>query len=115
MAASGSRSSSMRTLRARATACTTSSGVASGARSTKITQHLYEWSYAQTEHFVGDSLVLRQFCRLGFEPVPHHTTLMRWSNLLQPETMHRLLDRVAELARNLMVTRGASCVSTPLR
>jgi IS5 family transposase len=71
-----------------------------------VVQHLYAWSYAQTEHFVGDSLVLRQFCRLGFEPVPHHTTLMRWSNLLQPETMHRLLDRVTELARNLKVTRG---------
>jgi transposase, IS5 family len=71
-----------------------------------VVQHLYDWSYAQTEHFVGDSLVLRQFCRLGFEPVPHHTTLMRWSNLLQPETMHRLLDRVTELARSLKVTRG---------
>jgi transposase, IS5 family len=71
-----------------------------------VVQHLYDWSYAQTEHFVGDSLVLRQFCRLGFEPMPHHTTLMRWSNLLQPETMHRLLDRVTELARSLKVTRG---------
>lgn len=71
-----------------------------------VVQHLYAWSYAQTEQFVGDSLVLRQFCRLGFEPVPHHTTLMRWSNLLQPETMHRLLDRVTDLARSLKVTRG---------
>jgi len=71
-----------------------------------VVQHLYDWSYAQTEHFVGDSLVLRQFCRLGLEPMPHHTTLMRWSNLLQPVTMHRLLDRVTELARSLKVTRG---------
>ena len=71
-----------------------------------VVQHLYAWSYAQTEHFVGDSLVLRQFCRLGLDPVPHHTTLMRWSNLLQPETMHRLLDRVTELAQSLKVTRG---------
>src|SRR3981081_4097640 len=31
---------------------------------------------------------------------------MRWANLLQPETMHRLLDRVTELARSLKVTRG---------
>src|SRR5207249_7696760 len=38
-----------------------------------VVQHLYDWSYAQTEHFVGDSLVLRQFCRLGLEPMPHHT------------------------------------------
>src|SRR5215467_13967689 len=71
-----------------------------------VVQHLYAWSYAQTEHFVGDSLVLRQFCRLGLDPVPHHTTLMRWSNLLQPATMHRLLDRVTQLARSLKVTRG---------
>ena len=71
-----------------------------------VVQHLYAWSYAQTEHFVGDSLELRQFCRLGLDPVPHHTTLMRWANLLQPETMHRLLDRVTQLARSLKVTRG---------
>jgi IS5 family transposase len=71
-----------------------------------IIQHLYAWSYAQTEHFVGDSLVLRQFCRLGFEPVPHHTTLMRWANVVQPQTLHALLDRVTELARSLNVTRG---------
>jgi IS5 family transposase len=38
--------------------------------------------------------------------VPHHTTLLRWANLLQPETMHALLDRVTELARSLKVTRG---------
>ena len=63
-------------------------------------------NYAQTEHFVGDSLVVRQFCRLGLEPVPYHTTLLRWANLLQPETLHRLLDRVTQLARSLKVTRG---------
>src|ERR687887_663853 len=52
-----------------------------------VIQHLYGWSYAETEHFVGDSLVLRQFCRLGVEPVPPFTTLLRWANLLQPETV----------------------------
>jgi transposase, IS5 family len=71
-----------------------------------VIQHLYAWSYAQAEHFIGDSLVLRQFCRLGFEPMPHHTTLMRWANAVQPETLHALLDRVTELARSLKVTRG---------
>jgi transposase, IS5 family len=85
-----------------------------------VIQHLYGWSYAETEHFVGDSLVLRQFCRLGFEPVPHCTTLLRWANLLQPETLHRLLDRVTELARSLKVTRGrklridSTVVETPI-
>jgi IS5 family transposase len=71
-----------------------------------IIQHLYDWSYAETERLVNDSLVLRQFCRLGLEPVPHHTTLLRWANLIQPETLQRVLDRVTELARELKVTRG---------
>jgi transposase, IS5 family len=38
--------------------------------------------------------------------MPHHTTLLRWANLLQPETLHGLLDRVTELARSLKVSRG---------
>src|SRR5438128_5471648 len=71
-----------------------------------VVQHLYCWSYEQVERFVNDSLVLSQFCRLGLEPVPHDTTLLRWANLVQPETLHRLLDRVTELARSLQVTRG---------
>src|SRR3989454_5516540 len=71
-----------------------------------VVQHLYCWSYEQVEHFVNDSLVLRQFCRLGLEPVPHDTTLLRWANLVQPETLHHLLDRVTELAHSLKVTRG---------
>jgi len=32
-------------------------------------------SYEQTEHFVSDSIVLRQFCRLYLEPAPDDTTL----------------------------------------
>ncbi|HYY88539.1 MAG TPA: ISNCY family transposase [Chloroflexota bacterium] len=71
-----------------------------------VLQHLYVWSFEQVEHFVNDSLVLRQFCRLGLEPVPHATTVLRWANVIQPETLHRLLDRVTELARSLKVTRG---------
>jgi transposase, IS5 family len=71
-----------------------------------VVQHLYSWSYEQVERFVNDSLVLRQFCRLGLAPVPDDTTLLRWANLIQPETLHRLLDRVTELARSLQVTHG---------
>ena len=71
-----------------------------------VVKHLHGWSYEQTERFVADSLVLRQFCRLALEPVPHHTTLLRWADLVQPATLHRLLDRVVELARAARVTRG---------
>src|SRR3712207_4257489 len=71
-----------------------------------IVKRLYGWSYAEAERFVADSLVLRQFCRLGLERVPDDTTLLRWANLLQPATLEVLLDHVVALARQLKVTRG---------
>jgi IS5 family transposase len=71
-----------------------------------VLKHLYAWSYEDTERFVADSLVLRQFCRLALEPVPHHTTLQRWANVIRPATMHQLLDRVVALARAARVTKG---------
>ena len=46
-----------------------------------VVKRLYQWSYEETEHFVGDSLVLRQFCRLYLQPVPDDTTLIRWAKL----------------------------------
>ncbi len=63
-----------------------------------VIKHLYGWSYAQTEQWVSDSLVLRQFCRVYLERVPDDTTLIRWANLIQPDTLHQLLDHVVERA-----------------
>ena len=54
-----------------------------------IVKRLYQWSYEATEHFIGDSLVLRQFCRIYFQPVPDDTTLIRWAKLLGPATPAR--------------------------
>ena len=71
-----------------------------------VVKRLYNWSYGQTEHFVSDSLVLRQFCRLYLEPVPDDTTLIRWANLIGAETVAALNDRAVALARSLKVTRG---------
>ena len=71
-----------------------------------IVKRLYNWSYEQTEHFVSDSIVLRQFCRLYLEPAPDDTTLIRWANQIGSETVASLNDRVVELARSLKVTRG---------
>ena len=44
--------------------------------------------------------------RLYLAPVLDDTTLLRGANLIQPATLHRLLDRVTALARALQVTRG---------
>lgn len=71
-----------------------------------VVKHLYHWSYEQTEQWVGDSLVLRQFCRVYIAKVPDDTTLLRWANLIQPQTLERLLDHVVALARQYHVTRG---------
>jgi transposase, IS5 family len=69
-------------------------------------KHLYNLSYAQTEQQVRDSLVLRHFCRVYFAPVPDDTTLLRWANQLQPQTLVAFNARLAQLARQLRVTHG---------
>ena len=71
-----------------------------------VVMRLYGWSYAQAEYFVNDSLVLRQFCRLYLHKVPDDTTLIRWANLIGPDTLARLNDRVVRLAHREKVTRG---------
>jgi IS5 family transposase len=72
----------------------------------QVVRRLYDWSYAHTQPFVVDSLVLRQFCRLGLARVPDHTTLIRWAALIQPTTFQVLLDHGVHLACQLQVTRG---------
>jgi len=71
-----------------------------------VVKRLYGWSYERTEHFVSDSIVLRQFCRLYLESAPDDTTLIRWANLIGAQTVAALNDRAVELARSLKVTRG---------
>ena len=69
-------------------------------------KHLYNLSYEQTEQQVQDSLVLRHFCRVYFEQVPDDTTLMRWANQLQAETLAAFNARLVQLAQQLRVTQG---------
>lgn len=71
-----------------------------------VVKRLYGWSYAEVEHVVADSLVLRQFCRVYLQPVPDDTTLIRWANLIGPATVAALNDRAVALAQEQRVTRG---------
>ena len=71
-----------------------------------VVKRLYDWSYEQTEHFVSDSIVLRQFCRLYLEGAPDDTTLIRWANVIGARTVAALNERAVELARSSKVTRG---------
>jgi len=85
-----------------------------------LVKHLYGWSYQETHERVADSLVLRWFCRVYFQQVPDKTTLIRWTHTLRPETLHRLNERVVELARQAKVAKGrelrlgATCVQTTI-
>lgn len=71
-----------------------------------VVRRLYDWTYAETEQFVGDSLVLRQFCRLSLKRAPDDTTLIRWANLIGPATLEQIHERVVALARQRHITRG---------
>jgi transposase, IS5 family len=86
-----------------------------------VVKRLYGWSDEETERFVTDSLVLRQFCRVYLQPVPDDTTLIRWANRIGPATVAALNDRVVALAQAARVTRGrqlrsdGTVVETPIR
>jgi len=69
-------------------------------------KRLYGFSYAQTEQHVRDSLILRWFCRLYFNPVLDHSNLNKWALLIQPETLQAFNERVTELATAWQVTHG---------
>jgi IS5 family transposase len=69
-------------------------------------KQLYGLSYEKTEYQVRDSLVLRQFCRVYFKDVPDDTTLIRWANLIEAETLVAFNQRVTKIATQLKVTRG---------
>jgi IS5 family transposase len=71
-----------------------------------VVKHLYNWSYEQTEAFVADSITLRQFCRVYLNTVPDDTVLIKWANLIRPETLQRLLEHIVQMAHRSKVTRG---------
>src|SRR5258706_9351604 len=85
-----------------------------------VVQHVYAWSYQETVDRVGDSLVLRWFCRVYFRRVPVATTVLRWAATIQPATLQALNDRAALLAKQARVTGGrklrldSTCVQTAI-
>src|SRR5579871_3545265 len=51
-----------------------------------VLKHLHQWSFAETEQWVSDSLALRWFSRVYFHPVPDDTTGVpsgsRWAEVI---------------------------------
>ncbi len=71
-----------------------------------LLKHLYNWSYEDTEHFVKDSLSLRQFCRVYLERVPDDTVLIRWAQLISEPTLRALHEHLVREAARRKITRG---------
>lgn len=71
-----------------------------------VVKRLYDYSYAETEQCVSDSLRLRQFWRVYLNDVPDDTTLIRWANLIRPKTLEKFNQRILQLAMEHKVTKG---------
>jgi IS5 family transposase len=71
-----------------------------------VTRRLKNWSYRSAEKEIKGSLAWRWFCALDRHPCPDHTTLRDREALLRPSTLHRLNDRLAQLAQDAGVTHG---------
>src|SRR2546430_16530489 len=71
-----------------------------------LVKHLHNWSFQETQERVADSLILRWFCRVYFRRVPDDTTLIRWAQIIRPETVQALNERVVQLATQARVTQG---------
>ena len=71
-----------------------------------VLKHLYDWSFDECEREVRGSLVYRAFCRIDCERVPDAKTLIRLAQLLGPDTLKGIVERLVATARQRKVIRG---------
>src|SRR6202011_318533 len=71
-----------------------------------ILKHVRNWSYDTLEREVRANLVYRAFTRIGDEKVPDAKTLARLGQVIGPEVIRNLHERLVELARKHGVVKG---------
>jgi IS5 family transposase len=71
-----------------------------------VLRRVKRWSYRQTEQEVRDSQPYRWWVRVYDQRVPDHSTLNDLERQIQPQTLHRLNDRVLRVARDAHLTQG---------
>src|SRR5436190_18535034 len=71
-----------------------------------LLKHIRNWSYDTLEREVRANLVYRAFTRIGDEKVPDAKTLARLGQLIGPEVIEELHQRIVQLAQEYGVTRG---------
>jgi IS5 family transposase len=71
-----------------------------------ILKHVRNWSYDELEREVRANLVYRAFTRIGDQKVPDAKTLARLGQVVGPEVIRDLHERVVALAREHGVVKG---------
>ena len=71
-----------------------------------ILKHVRNWSYDTLEREVRANLVYHAFTRIGDEKVPDAKTLARLGQVIGPEVITELHERLMELARERGVVQG---------
>jgi len=75
-------------------------------------KHLRCLSYEKIIKNVKESLILRQFCRIYFNPLPNKSTLIRWANTLSEQTLEKINQRLTQIATQLQITTDGTVVAT---
>ncbi len=71
-----------------------------------ILKHVRNWSYDELEREVRANLVYRAFTRIGDQKVPDAKTLARLGQVIGPEVIRDLHERLVALARERGVVQG---------
>jgi hypothetical protein len=71
-----------------------------------LVAYLYEWSVQQTVEQVEDNLLLRWFCRLGWQPAPSSRTFSRWAGKVSTATLEALAMRVERGVERAKESKG---------
>jgi IS5 family transposase len=64
------------------------------------------WPYRQAEEEVRDSTGYRTWVRVYDHPVPNYSTLNDLERVIRPQTLHRMNERVIQLAVEYRITQG---------
>lgn len=71
-----------------------------------VVRSLMTWSYRVLEEEINGSVIWRWFCRIDGHKVPDHSTFRDREALIRPATLHRLNDRVNQIAQDKRLTKG---------
>ena len=71
-----------------------------------VLKHLFDWSYDELEREVRANLVYRAFTRIDAAEVPDAKTILKIAQVLGPEAVEQLHQRVVDVAKRAGVTRG---------